>query len=442
MGEGVLDVGSASRAIFDAACAVIPGGVNSATRAVGAPWAFARAEGSRMWDADGREYVDYHAAFGAIVLGHCDPRVDGPVRETIGRLDLTGWGVTELEVEYARLVSDSIASVDTSLATNTGTEATLQAVRLARAVTGRRYLVKFQGNFHGWHDAVARNVISPPERIGKLDPLSAGILDDAFAGTLVADFNDLGSVQALFDAHPEQIAAVIFEAIPHNVGALMPTREFVDGLRALTEREGALLICDEVITGFRHGLGGYQEILGVTPDLTTFGKGIANGYPVGGIGGRRDLMERFSSAGGDVVVAGTFNGHAVGMAAAIATMTYLRDHGEAHYAHVQALGDRMRAGLRRIADEIGFAATVGGFGSVFCMYFCEEPIRSYGDLLRNDDAAYVAFHRRMTDRGFVMLPLSLKRNHISAAHTQEEVDRTLVAAAEVLRELADEGLLS
>lgn len=442
MGEGVLDVGSASRAIYDAACAVIPGGVNSATRAVGAPWAFARAEGARMWDADGREYLDYHSAFGAILLGHCDPRVDDPVRETIGRLDLTGYGVTELEVEYGRLVADSIASVDTSLATNTGTEATLQAVRLARAITGRRYLVKFQGNFHGWHDAVARNVISPPERAYGLDPLSAGILPDAFDATLIAEYNDLASVEQLFEEYPEQIAGVIFEAIPHNVGALLPTQAFVDGLRELTRREGALLICDEVITGFRHGLGGYQAVLGLEPDLTTFGKGVANGYPVAGIGGRRDLMERFSSAGGDVVVAGTFNGHAVGMAAAVATMTYLRDEGDAHYAHVHGLGERMRAGLREIADEIGFAGTVGGFGSVFCLYFCDGPIVGYRDLMRNDDAAYVAFHRRMTERGILMLPLTLKRNHISAAHTGEDVDRTLTVAAEVLRELADEGVLA
>jgi glutamate-1-semialdehyde 2,1-aminomutase len=439
MGE-VLDVSSASRAIFDAACGVIPGGVNSATRAVGAPYAFTRAQGARMWDADGREYLDYHAAFGAILLGHCDPRVDGPVRETIGQIDLTGYGVTELEVEYARLVAASIESIDTSLATSTGTEATLQAVRLARAITGRRFIVKFQGNFHGWHDAVARNVISPPERAYQLDPLSAGILPDAFAATLIAEYNDLASVQELFTQYPEQIAGVIFEAIPHNVGALLPTQEFVDGLRALTSREGALLICDEVITGFRHGLGGYQQVLGLDPDLTTFGKGIANGYPVAGIGGRRELMERFSSAGGDVVVAGTFNGHAIGMAAAIATISQLRDDPEIHL-HTHALGDRMRDGLRSIVGGLGFAGTVAGFGSVFCLYFCEEPIRGYRDLMRNDDAAYLAFHRRMTDRGILMLPLTLKRNHISAAHTAEDIDRTLEVAEQVLREMSEQGLL-
>lgn len=442
MGEGATDVGAASRAIFDAACEVIPGGVNSATRAVGAPYAFTRAEGAHMWDADGREYLDYHSAFGAILLGHCDARVDDRVRDTIGRIDLTGYGATELEVEYGRLVAESIASVDTSLATNTGTEATLQAVRLARAVTGRRFIVKFQGNFHGWHDAVARNVISPPERAYGLDPLSAGILPDALAATLIAEYNDLASVEELFAQHPEQIAGVIFEAIPHNVGALLPTQEFVDGLRALTLREGALLICDEVITGFRHGLGGYQAVLGLDPDVTTFGKGIANGYPVAGIGGRRDLMERFSSAGGDVVVAGTFNGHAVGMAAAVATMTHLRDHGDEFYPHVHGLGERMRDGLQRIVGELGITATVGGFGSVFCLYFCDGPIRGYRDLMRNDDAAYVAFHRRMTDRGILMLPLTLKRNHISDAHTEADVDRTLEVAEEVLRELAEEGVVA
>ncbi|RSN68475.1 aspartate aminotransferase family protein [Actinomadura sp. WAC 06369] len=424
-----------------AAREVIPGGVNSATRLVGPPHALAAASGAYVTDTDGRRYLDYHAAFGAILLGHAAPEVDDAVRAAIGGLDLVGWGVTAPEIELARLVTEAIPSAEQMISAMSGSEATAQAVRLSRAVTGRPLIVKFQGGFHGWHDAVARNVISPPERAYGSDPLSGGILPEALGSTLIAEFNDLDSVRSLYEAHPDRIAAVIMEPIPHNVGALVPTREFAEGLRALTAEQGSLLIFDEVITGFRHALGGYQEICGVTPDLTTFGKAMGNGYPIAGLAGPRRLMEHFSSAGGDVLLAGTFNGNPVSSAAAIATITYLRDNPD-FYRRTHALGDRMRAGLDGICAELGIAATAAGFGGVFALYFTGAPIRGYRDLMRNNDAAYVAFHRRMTDRGFLMLPLSLKRNHISAAHTAEDVDRTLEAARDVLRTIRDDGTLA
>src|SRR5690606_33382472 len=295
--------------------------------------------------------------------------------------------------------------------------------------------------FHGWHDAVARNVISAPDRAYGSDPLSRGILPEALDSTLIAEFNDLDSVRALYERHPDRIAAVIMEPIPHNVGALVPTQEFVEGLRALTAEQGSLLIFDEVITGFRHALGGYQQVCGVLPDLTTFGKAMGNGYPIAGLAGPRHLMERFNSAGGDVLLAGTFNGNPVSSAAAIATITYLRDHPD-FYERTHALGDRMRSGLDGICAELGIPGTAAGFGGIFSLYFAEAPIRGYRDLMRNNDAAYVAFHRRMTDRGFLMLPLALKRNHISGAHTAEDVDRTLEAARDVLRSIRDDGLLT
>jgi glutamate-1-semialdehyde 2,1-aminomutase len=322
-----------------------------------------------------------------------------------------------------------------------GSEATAQAIRLSRAVTGRPLIVKFQGGFHGWHDAVARNVISAPDRAYGDDPLSGGILPEALDSTLIAEFNDLDSVRALYETHPGRIAAVIMEPIPHNVGALLPTQEFVEGLRALTAERGSLLIFDEVITGFRHALGGYQQVCGVMPDLTTFGKAMGNGYPIAGLAGPRRLMEHFSSAGGDVLLAGTFNGNPVSSAAAIATIRYLGDHPD-FYRRTHALGDRMRAGLAAACEDLGIEATAAGFGGVFALYFAASPIRGYRDLLRNNDTAYVAFHRRMTDRGFLMLPLPLKRNHISAAHTEEDIDRTLEAARDVLRTIRDDGLLS
>ncbi|MAP63496.1 MAG: aspartate aminotransferase family protein [Microbacterium sp.] len=420
----------------------IPGGVNSATRSIGSPTGFRSAKGSRLVDFDGREYVDYHAAFGAILLGHSDDRVNEAVTRSLGNLDLVGLGVTELEIEVARLTAELIPSVEMSITTMSGTEATMQAVRLSRAVTGRKYLLKFQGCFHGWHDAVARNVASSAEKAYTRDPLSAGILDDALDSTLVAEFNDLDSVKALFAAYPDQIAAVILEPVPHNVGALLPDQAFLEGLRELTTAEGSLLIFDEVITGFRHAPGGYQELCGITPDLTSYGKAMGNGFPVAGMGGRADLMSRFSSAGGDVVLAGTFNGNPVSMAAAIETMNVITDPDVGFHAHTARLGQRMRDGLAEITERRGITATVTGLGSVFICYFMDGEIKGYRDLLRNNDTAYATFHRRMTDAGFVMYPMTLKRNHVSGAHTDDDIDRTLEAADTVLAGMQRDGLFA
>ncbi|WP_286720394.1 MULTISPECIES: aminotransferase class III-fold pyridoxal phosphate-dependent enzyme [unclassified Microbacterium] len=420
----------------------IPGGVNSATRSIGSPSGFRMAKGSRLVDFDGREYVDYHAAFGAILLGHSDDRVNAAVQRSLGDLDLVGLGVTELEIEVARLTAELIPSVEMSISTMSGTEATMQAVRLSRAVTGRKYLLKFQGCFHGWHDAVARNVASPAERAYTRDPLSAGILDDALDSTLVAEFNDLDSVTALFQAYPDQIAAIILEPVPHNVGALLPDQAFLEGLRELATSEGSILIFDEVITGFRHAPGGYQELCGITPDLTSYGKAMGNGFPVAGMGGRADLMSRFSSAGGDVVLAGTFNGNPVSMAAAIETMTLITDPDVGFHAHSARLGERMRDGLREITGRLGIPATITGLGSVFICYFMDGQIKGYRDLLRNNDTAYATFHRRMTDAGFVMYPMTLKRNHISGAHSDDDIDRTLEAADTVLAGMQKDGIFA
>ncbi|WP_218001956.1 aspartate aminotransferase family protein [Microtetraspora malaysiensis] len=427
----------AGRALHDAARAVLPGGVNSATRYIGAPYAFVSAAGAHVTDADGTRYLDYHAAFGAVLLGHNAPVVNEAVARALDGVDLIGLGVTPLEIELAELVTELIPSAEMMIAAMSGSEATAQAVRLARAVTGRPLLVKFQGCYHGWHDSVARNVISPADRAYGRDPLSAGLLDEAVDSTLIAEFNDLDSVRALYERHPEQIAAVILEPIPHNVGALLPAQEFVEGLRALTSAHGSLLVFDEVITGFRHALGGYQQICGITPDLTAFGKSMGNGFPVAGLAGRRDLMARYES---DVLLAGTFNGHPVSAAAAVATMTYLRDNPD-FYQRTHRLGARMRAGLEDILAELSTPATVAGFGGVFAVYFTSGPVRGYRDLLRNDDSAYRTFHRRMTDAGFLMLPMSLKRNHISGAHTDADIDLTLEAARDVLKSMHAEGLL-
>jgi len=427
-------------ALWDRAMRAMPGGVNSATRRIDRPLVIDRARGAHLRDRDGRRYIDYHAAFGATLLGHAHPEVTAAVQEAMAESDLVGLGVSSLEIECAEMVNRLIPSAEKTILTMSGTESTFQAVRLARGVTGRDLIVKFQGCFHGWHDAVSRNVISPPDRAYGMDPTSTGILAPNLEATLIAEFNDLSSVQELFARHRGEIAAVILEPIPHNIGALLPDQSFLEGLRALTSEEGALLIFDEVITGFRHAPGGYQEICGVMPDLTTFGKAMGNGFPVAGMSGRGELMDQFSSAGGGVMLAGTFNGAAASAAAALATMRHVSREG--FHDRLFALGARLRDGLQRIVHDLGITAHATGYGSVVILYFMAVPPRGYRDLLEShDDRAYAEFHRRMIDHGHLMLPLALKRNHVTGAHTEDDIDTTLGAAREVLSGMVAEGLI-
>jgi len=317
---------------------------------------------------------------------------------------------------------------------NTGSEATYHALRVARAFTGRKKILKFQGCYHGFHDYVLRNVISPADKVGGLDPGSAGILPEALENTLVCAFNHVEEVEAALAANPEQVAAVILEPIPHNIGCVLPSADFLRDLRALCSAHGVVLIFDEVITGFRHGLGGYQKVCGITPDLTTLGKAMANGFPMAAVCGKAEIMDRFNTrTGGDTFFAGTYNGNAVGCAAALATMEVLER--EPVHAHVFRLGERLRVGLQQIHQRLGTRATVAGFGSVFLSYFMEGPIRSYTDLLRNGAERFVEYRRRLIERGVFKMPMNLKRNHVSYAHTDAHVDRTLQACEDVLKEM-------
>lgn len=423
-----------TKRLTDRAEKVIPGGVNSASRRLAIPTAWEWAEGAYIRDVDGKTYLDYHAAFGPIVLGHNDPGVNAAVVEALKGVDMVGLGITEAEVRLAEKVVEHVPSAEMALTFSTGSEATYMAVRLARGVTGRQKLIKFQGTFHGWHDYLLMNIASPAEKIGKKDPGSAGQLADAIDNTIVVRFNDLDAVEQAIADNPGEIAAIFLEAIPHNIGCVLPTLEFAQGLRRLCDAHGIILVFDEVITGFRHGLGGYQAKIGVTPDLTTMAKAIANGYPCAVVAGRRDLMQQYNTVpGGKVFVGGTYNGHPVGTAAALATIAALED-GSVH-ERLFRLGDRVRTGLQEIADRVGIEMTVAGYGSVFTPYFMTGSIDRYEDLLRNDTAKDVAFRSAMVDRGIFMLPVALKRNHISAAHTEAEIDRTLETAETVLKSM-------
>ncbi len=416
---------------------LMPGGVSSSLRAMQPGRVFVRARGSRLWDADGNEYVDYHAAFGPIILGHADAGVREAAMEAIDMVDIVGLGSTELEVELAQAIQRHVPSAEQVLFANSGSEATFHAIRVSRAATGRRLLVKFQGCYHGWHDYASANVISRPERMGSIDPTSAGILPQALEWLEVLPFNDVEALEGLMASKGDEVAAVILEPVIHTIGCVIPTPEFLAAVRRTTMEHGSVLIFDEVVTGFRHHLGGYQAIAGIRPDLTTFAKAIANGYPLAVVCGRADLMANFNTLpGGTVMFGGTYNGNPLSVAAALATIARLEAGDGAIHRYLFELGDRMRTGLQGIVDRLGIPARATNLGSIFVLYFTDRDVRSYDDALTSDPDAYVAFHRGMTERGFLMPAMNLKRNHLTAAHTVEDVDRTLGAAEDVLTQIA------
>ncbi len=408
------------------AARVIPGGVNSGQRRVPGleHLVIASTSGSTFTDGDGNTYTDYHAAFGPPLLGHGDPDVDGAVAAAAREVGLMGIGVTRIEVELAEKIVEHVPSVEQVLLTETGSEATFHALRVARAATGRRHIVKFQGCYHGWHDSVAMNVISLPENVGKKDPLSKGILPEVVDATIVCQFNNADEVERALTDH--DVAAIILEPIPHNIGAVLPQDGFLARLRELATKHGTVLIFDEVITGWRHALGGYQSIAGVTPDLTTMGKAMGNGWPVSALGGKAELMELLSTTPGrPAFFAGTFNGHPPTSAAALATIDKLQR--EPVHEHVFALGDRARGELTELYARLGVPVVVSGYGSVFVTYFLEGPVTSYDDLLANDVDLFTGYRRELMKHGIFELPLNLKRSHFSYAHSDEDVDRLLEA---------------
>lgn len=420
--------------LYSEACEVIPGGVNTSLRRIDPQLVFTHAKGAIITDADGNEYIDYHAAFGPIILGHNFEAVNRRVAEVMQAIDLLGTGTTELEIELARKICQHVPSAQKVLFCNSGSEATYQAIRLARAVTGRKKIMKFQGCYHGWHDSVAMNVISLPERLGQKDLLSAGSLPEATDNTIVCSFNRLEEVEKAVKENKGEIAAIILEPIPHNIGCVLPKPGFLEGLREITRQNGIILIFDEVVTGFRHSLGGYQKICGVIPDLTTLGKSMGNGYPMAALCGKRELMDRFNThPEGDVFFAGTYNGHPVGCAAALATIEVLET--QRVHDHIFRLGEKIRRGLEEIINRLKLRATVAGFGSVFLIYFMEGPIESYADLLRNDQDLFVTSRRKLIERGIFELPLNLKRNHISFSHTDHHMEKTLQVAEDTLKEI-------
>jgi len=432
----------ASEALFEQACELIPGGVTSAARKLAPHLVFREARGAYLTDADGNRYLDYHGAFGPILLGHNYPSVNRRVAEALDRSTLSGAGPTEFEIEVARKIRQHVPCAEKVQLCTSGSEAVFNAVRVARAFTSRPKVIKFEGCYHGTYDSVLVNVpraAAATPQPGRLQPESAGILPAVVENTLVCAYNSLEEVEQTLAAnggpHGGQVAAILIEPIAHNMGCVLPKAGFLAGLRDLASAHGALLIFDEVITGFRHHLGGYQSICGVRPDLATFGKAIANGFPLAALCGRAEIMDHFNTRpGGDTYFAGTFHGHPAGCAAALATLEVLER--DPVYEHLFRLGERLRRGLAGIHQRLGTGATVTGFGSVFVTYFAPGPFENYRDCLRNDARRFVEYRQRMIARGIFEMPTNLKRGHVSYSHTERDIDHTLDVADKVLTEMS------
>lgn len=423
----------------------IPGGVVSLNRKSEPNICFVGGKGSRAYDIDGNEYIDYQAGFAASFLGHNDDDVNAAVEATLksGQI-LMGAGPTALEGEFAKLFIDSVPFAEKMQITTTGSEATYHAIRIARAVTKRRHIIVMQGGYNGWHNDVACNVISALADVGPyqspgeypFDPLSAGVPKEHRDLVHVVNFNDLESIKYLLARY--DVACVLLEPILQNIGIVKPQEGYLEGLRKLADDDGFLLIFDEVKTGFRHALGGYQSICGVVPDLSTFGKAVANGYPLGVIAGKREYMDYFvhPEKANRVMIAGTFNAFPLTTAAAIATLRKLGSPEHQVYAHVEKLGAALEAGYNDIFSTLDRPFHVARQGSAFCVYFMDHAPVNYHDILTNHDFVLDLNYRKLLiDYGIFNFPAAIKQGSISYAHNMEDIEKTLEITSKVVKQL-------
>jgi glutamate-1-semialdehyde 2,1-aminomutase len=420
-----------SAELFRRAQEVTPGGVNSPVRAFrgvgGDPFFVSRARGARLWDADGNEYLDYVLSWGPLILGHAHPAVVEAVREAA--LRGTSYGApTEAEVDLAEVVRGMVPSMERVRFVSSGTEATMSAVRLARGFTGRDLLLKFDGCYHGHGDSFLVKAGSGVATLGL--PNSPGVPAEMSSLTLTAPFNDLPAVEEVFRVHAGRIAAVILEPVVGNSGFIAPDDGFLAALRRITEADGALLVFDEVMTGFRVAPGGAQERFGIRPDLTTLGKVIGGGLPVGAYGGRREIMDHVAPVG-PVYQAGTLSGNPLAMAAGLAQLRVLRE--ENPYPALEARTRRLVDGLLANAAQLGVPASGGSFGSMWGIFFAAGPVRSFDDAKAADVALFRRFFHQALDRGVFFAPSAFEAGFLSTAHSDADVDETVGRAREALR---------
>jgi glutamate-1-semialdehyde 2,1-aminomutase len=411
---------SRSEELFACAQKLIPGGVNSPVRAFrgvgGTPPFIARGEGSHIFDVDGNEYIDYVLSWGPLILGHCFPPVMEALQEVL-KIGTSFGAPTEREVELAELIHECVPSIEMVRLVNSGTEATMSALRVARGFTGRDLTIKFEGCYHGHVDSLLVKAGSGMATLGIAD--TAGV-PEAFAATTIAlPFNSIAAVEQAFRDHPNKIAAVIVEPVVGNMGCVPPVPGFLEGLREITARHGALLIFDEVMTGFRLALGGAQERFGIRPDLTTLGKIVGGGMPLAAYGGRADVMNKIAPVG-PIYQAGTLSGNPMAVSAGIAMLRYLKSHPDVY--------DIVERRAAQLTANVPAGITVNRIGSMFTFFFTSEPVTDWESAKRADTGRFRQFFHWMLDRGIYMAPSQFEAGFLSAAHSEQDVTRTVEAA--------------
>ncbi len=424
---------SRNTALFERACQHIPGGVNSPVRAFrstgGTPRFIARAQGPYLWDADGQRYIDYIGSWGPAILGHAHPKVVAAVQRA-AQDGLSFGAPTEAEVQLAEMISARMPSMEKLRLVSSGTEATMSAIRLARGATGRNKIIKFEGCYHGHADSLLVKAGSGLLTFG--NPTSAGVPAEFVQHTLVLDYNNLAAVEQAFDEHGEDIACVILEPIAGNMNLVRPVAGFLEGVRDCCTRHGALLIFDEVMTGFRVGPQGVQGLMGIRPDLTTLAKVIGGGMPVGAFGGRADIMDHIAPLGG-VYQAGTLSGNPVAVAAGLATLELVGEPG-----FYEALGrqtERLASGLAERAGAIGISLSADAVGGMFGIYFTPEVPTSFAEVSLADTTLFNRFFHGMLEAGVHLAPSAFEAGFVSAAHDDAVIDATLDIAQGVLEGL-------
>lgn len=416
--------------IFSAAQKLMPGGVSSPVRAFksvgGQPIVFDRVKGARAWDVDGNEYIDYVGTWGPAICGHSNDEVNAALRETLE--NGTSFGAPCLKENIlAEMVINAVPSVEMVRFVNSGTEACMSVLRLMRAYTSREKIIKFEGCYHGHADMFLVQAGSGVATLGLPD--SPGVPKSTTASTLTAPYNDLDAVKKLFEENPGEIAGLILEPVVGNSGFVTPDAGFLEGLREITTEHGALLVFDEVMTGFRISYGGAQGKFGVTPDLTTMGKVIGGGLPVGAYGGRRDIMEMVAPAG-PMYQAGTLSGNPLAMTAGMKTLEILQRPG--NYEHLETITSKLIGGLLSIAREAGHEVTGGNISGMFGMFFTGQEVHNYEDAKKSDLEKFSKYHRGMLENGIYLAPSQFEAGFTSLAHTEEDIDKTLAAAKIVL----------
>ena len=406
----------------------LPGGVDSPARAFrsvgGDPPFVERGEGAYLWDADGNRYIDYFGSWGPMILGHAFPPAVAAIREAAGRSASFG-ASTASEADLAELVVKAFPSIDKVRFVSSGTEATMSAIRLARAYTGRKYVIKFEGCYHGHSDGLLVKAGSGVATLGI--PGSPGVPDDIAHLTLALPYNNIQAVETAFDAHRHEIACVIVEPVVGNAGCIPPAPGFLKDLHEITNREGSLLILDEVMTGLRVAPGGAQELYGITPDLTTLGKILGGGLPCAAFGGRADIMDELAPLG-PVYQAGTLSGNPLAMAAGIATVGHLLEHRDEVYPRLESLSESLVSGILAEAGRAGVPMVANRVGAMFTWFFTEGPVTDYASAAKSDTAAFARFHRAMLEQG-IWLPCSqFEAAFLSTAHTTDDIQATIAAA--------------